>query len=147
VRGFLPSFFFPIMARRKENDRPHQSNNEDSDSNSNEDYEEEPDFEDPEDYVDDISEQGNVCVIHMVNVTRSFTILILYLYLDLIGDLIRQRPKETDGVEAIVVVDGVPQVGADRIEKLQNVLRKLFQKFGKITNEFYPLNADGSTKG
>ena len=60
VRGFLPSFF-PIMARRKENDRPHQSNNEDSDSNSNEDYEEEPDFEDPEDYVDDISEQG-MCV-------------------------------------------------------------------------------------
>ena len=62
VCGFLPSFFFPIMARRKENDRPHQSNNEDSDSNSNEDYEAEPDFEDPEDYVDDISEQGNVCV-------------------------------------------------------------------------------------
>lgn len=63
------------------------------------------------------------------------------------GDLIRQRPKETDGVESIVVVDGVPQVGADRIEKLQNVLRKLFQKFGKVTNEYFPLTADGATKG
>ena len=52
------------------------------------------------------------------------------------GDLIRQRPKETDGVESIVVIDGVPQVGTERIEKLQNVLRKLFQKFGKITNEY-----------
>ena len=71
----------------------------------------------------------------------------MVFYPDLIGDLIRQRPKETDGVESIVVVDGVPQVGADRIEKLQNVLRKLFQKFGNIKNEFYPLNADGSTKG
>ena len=63
------------------------------------------------------------------------------------GDLIRQRPKETDGVESIVVVDGVPQVGADRLEKLQNVLRKFFVKFGKITNEYYALNSDGSTKG
>ncbi len=63
------------------------------------------------------------------------------------GDLISTRPKETDGVESILVVDGVPQVGTERIEKLQTVLRKLFQKFGKITNEFYPLNADGSTKG
>lgn len=73
--------------------------------------------------------------------------ILITVNLDLMGDLIRQRPKETDGVESIVVIDGVPQVGPERIEKLQNVLRKLFQKFGKITNEFYPLNADGSTKG
>lgn len=65
----------------------------------------------------------------------------------MLGDLIRQRPKETDGVESIVVVDGVPQVGKDRLEKLINVLRKFFSKFGKITNEYFPLNADGSTKG
>ena len=69
------------------------------------------------------------------------------IFTDLMGDLIRQRPKETDGVESIVVVDGVPQVGADRLEKLQNVLRKFFVKFGKITNEYYALNSDGSTKG
>nr|SVE70275.1 EOG090X01UY [Daphnia similis]SVE70899.1 EOG090X01UY [Daphnia similis]SVE71530.1 EOG090X01UY [Daphnia similis]SVE72163.1 EOG090X01UY [Daphnia similis] len=110
------------MARRKESDRA-QQNNDDSDSNPNDELEEEPDFDDPEGYEDDISEQ------------------------DLMGDLIRQRPKETDGVESIVVIDGVPQVGPERIEKLQNVLKKLFQKFGKITNEYYPLNSDGSTKG
>ena len=63
------------------------------------------------------------------------------------GDLIRQRPKETDGVESIVVVDNVPQVGPERLEKLQNVLRKLFLKFGTITNEYYPLTGDGCTKG
>ena len=62
-------------------------------------------------------------------------------------DLIRPHPKETDGAESIVVIDGVLQVGTERIEKLQNVLRKFFQKFGKITNEYYPLNADGSTTG
>lgn len=63
------------------------------------------------------------------------------------GDLMRQTPKETDGVESIIVVDGVPQVGPDRKEKLQNVLRKLFLKFGTITNEYYPVTAEGSTKG
>lgn len=78
---------------------------------------------------------------------NEYVLTFLFLFLELMGDLIRLRPKETDGVESIVVVDGVPQVGSDRIEKLQNVLRKLFQKFGKITNEYYALNADGSTKG
>ena len=66
---------------------------------------------------------------------------------DLMGDLIRQMPKETDGVESIVVVDGVPQVGSDRKDKLQTVLRKLFLKSGTVTNEYYPSTSDGSTKG
>lgn len=47
------------MARRKESDRAQQAN-DDSDSNVNDDYEEEPNFDDPEGYVDDISEQGNL---------------------------------------------------------------------------------------
>ena len=59
----------------------------------------------------------------------------------------RQKPKETDGVESIIVVDGIPQVGAERKEKLQNVLRKLFSRYGTVTNETYPVTADGSTKG
>ena len=136
------------MARRKESDRA-QQNNEDSDSNPNDELEEEPNFDDPEGYEDDISEQGRVPYIP-VAIWFSWHAGIESCncqYTDLMGDLIRQRPKETDGVESIVVIDGVPQVGTERIEKLQNVLRKLFQKFGKITNEYYPLNADGSTKG
>ncbi len=47
------------MARRKENDRA-QQNNDDSDSNPNDELEDEPNFDDPEGYEDDISEQGTV---------------------------------------------------------------------------------------
>jgi len=110
------------MAPRKESEKSHQ-NQDDSDSNPNDEMEDDPDFEDPEEFVDDISEE------------------------DLMGDLMRQKPKETDGVESIIVVDGIPQVGAERKEKLQNVLRKLFSRYGTVTNETYPVTADGSTKG
>lgn len=71
----------------------------------------------------------------------------IFHYLELLGELIKQKPSETDGVEAVVVVDGVPQVGSDRLEKLQSVLHKLFVKFGDIVNEWYPKNEDGLTKG
>ncbi|XP_076055682.1 eukaryotic translation initiation factor 3 subunit b [Oratosquilla oratoria] len=84
---------------------------------------EEPDFNDPEDYVDDITDE------------------------DLLGDLLREQPKETDGVESVIIVDGVPQVGAERLEKLQNVIRKLFKDFGPIVTEHYPKDAEGITKG
>ncbi|KAK8730659.1 hypothetical protein OTU49_007860, partial [Cherax quadricarinatus] len=85
--------------------------------------EEEPDFSDPEDFVEDITEE------------------------ELLGDLLRQKPKETDGVESVIIVDGVPSVGAERLEKLKNVVRKIFKEFGTIINEFYPTNEDGKTKG
>nr|CAG4648511.1 EOG090X01UY [Polyphemus pediculus] len=109
------------MARRKDSEKA--QNQEDTDSNPNEDVEEVPNFEDPDGYVDDIPES------------------------ELMGDLIRTRPKETDGVESIIVVDGLPQVVAERSTKLQNVVRKFFSSLGKITNEYYPVNDDGSTKG
>ena len=47
------------MARRKENDRAPQ-NNDDSDSNPHDELEDEPNFDDPEEYEDDISEQGKL---------------------------------------------------------------------------------------
>ena len=68
------------------------------------DYEEEPDFSDDEDFVDEISDA------------------------DLMSDLMCQRPKESDGVDSVIVVDGVPAVGADRLEKLKGVVRKIFSK-------------------
>ena len=34
-----------------------------------------------------------------------------------------------------------------RLEKLKNVIRKAFSKFGKLTNEHYPLDEEGKTKG
>lgn len=65
----------------------------------------------------------------------------------MLGDLLRQKPKETDGVESVIIVDGVPCVGAERLEKLKNVIRKIFKEFGTIINEFYPTGEDGKTKG
>lgn len=50
-------------------------------------------------------------------------------------------------MESVIVVDGVPQIAADRQDKLKNVINKIFAKFGNIVNEFYPLNEKGETKG
>uniref|UniRef100_A0AAY5K9R5 Eukaryotic translation initiation factor 3 subunit B n=1 Tax=Esox lucius TaxID=8010 RepID=A0AAY5K9R5_ESOLU len=85
--------------------------------------EDEPSFSDPEDFVDDIDDE------------------------ELLGDLLREKPQEADGIDSVIVVDNVPQVGPERLEKLKNVIHKIFSKFGKITNEFYPEGPDGSTKG
>nr|2NLW_A Chain A, Eukaryotic translation initiation factor 3 subunit 9 [Homo sapiens] len=62
------------------------------------------------------------------------------------GDVLKDRPQEADGIDSVIVVDNVPQVGPDRLEKLKNVIHKIFSKFGKITNDFYP-EEDGKTKG
>ncbi|KAF4793654.1 Eukaryotic translation initiation factor 3 subunit B [Turdus rufiventris] len=84
--------------------------------------EDEISFSDPEDFVDDISDE------------------------ELLGDILKDQPQEADGIDSVIVVDNVPQVGPDRLEKLKNVIHKIFSKFGKIINEFYP-EADGKTKG
>ena len=34
-----------------------------------------------------------------------------------------------------------------RVEKLKNVIRKTFGKFGKLVNEHYPVDDEGKTKG
>lgn len=65
---------------------------------------------------------------------------------ELLGDILKDRPQEADGIDSVIVVDNVPQVGPDRLEKLKNVIHKIFSKFGKITNDFYP-EEDGKTKG
>ncbi|KAF0037108.1 hypothetical protein F2P81_009982 [Scophthalmus maximus] len=84
--------------------------------------EEEPSFSDPEDYEDDVDDE------------------------EMLEDILREKPLEADGIDSVVVVDNVPQVGPERLEKLKNVIHKIFSKFGKITTEFYP-DADGLTKG
>ncbi|KAK6171444.1 hypothetical protein SNE40_019633 [Patella caerulea] len=89
-----------------------------------EDYEEEePDFSDPEDFVDDISDE------------------------DLLPDIFKNKPNETDGIDSVVIVDNVPQVGPERLEKLRNVITKIFSKFGKIKSDFYPVDEKNVTKG
>jgi len=44
-------------------------------------------------------------------------------------------------------VDNVPTISPDRLEKLKNVIRKVFSKFGKIVTEHYPQDESGQTKG
>ncbi|XP_056265440.1 eukaryotic translation initiation factor 3, subunit Ba [Pseudoliparis swirei] len=84
--------------------------------------EEEPSFSDPEDFEDDVEDE------------------------ELLEDILKEKPQEADGIDSVVVVDNVPQVGQERLEKLKNVIHKIFSKFGKITTEFYP-ETDGLTEG
>lgn len=83
----------------------------------------EPNFNDPDGFVDDITDE------------------------ELLGDLLKQKPCETDGVESVVVVDNIPVVEPSRLEKLKSVIDKLFSNFGEIVNVFYPLDDEGNTKG
>ncbi|XP_072044108.1 eukaryotic translation initiation factor 3 subunit B-like [Amphiura filiformis] len=100
-------------------DRSHENAaNEGEDDGS----EEEPDFSDQEGFVDDITDE------------------------ELLGDLLKQKPKEAVGIDSVVVVDNIPQVGNDRLPKLKNVVRKIFSKFGQITTEHYP-EEGAKTKG
>nr|CAB3241613.1 eukaryotic translation initiation factor 3 subunit B-like [Phallusia mammillata] len=85
-------------------------------------FDDEPDFSDPEDYVDDVSES------------------------ELLGDFLERKPKEADGIDAVIVVDNIPVVGQDRMPKLKSVISKIFSKFGAIHSDFYP-ETDGKTKG
>ncbi|XP_015172077.1 PREDICTED: eukaryotic translation initiation factor 3 subunit B [Polistes dominula] len=101
------------------------SQNEDSIKNNDDilNDDEEPNFSDPEGFVDDITDE------------------------ELLGDIIKQKPSETDGVESVVVIDGVPQVEPERLEKLQSFISKVLGKFGTIVNQYYPKNENGHTKG
>lgn len=88
-----------------------------------EDYEDQPNFDDPEGFVDNVTDE------------------------ELFGDLLKQKPCETDGVENVVVVDNIPKVATARQEKLKTVLEKLFLAYGEIVNVFFPVDEEGITKG
>ena len=57
-----------------------------------------------------------------------------------------QRPNESDSLDTVIIVDNVPVVGPDRLEKLKTIIRKVFSKFGNVVNEYYP-EENGKTKG
>lgn len=63
------------------------------------------------------------------------------------GDILENKPRETDSFHNVIIVDGVPQVGPDRLEKLKGVILKLFGKFGMIVNDYYPKDDNGHLKG
>ncbi|KOB71696.1 Eukaryotic translation initiation factor 3 subunit B [Operophtera brumata] len=108
------------MAKKKGDEKVNQTPQSD---NEEQNFDEEPDFDDPEGFVDDIPDE------------------------ELLADLLEQKPKESDGYENVIVIDGCPQVGPERLEKLQSVITKIFSKFGKIVNEYYPTQENGATAG
>lgn len=63
------------------------------------------------------------------------------------GDLLKDKPCETDGVENVVVVDNIPKVGEKKQPKLKNIIESLFVSYGNIISTFYPLDDEGNTKG
>ena len=65
---------------------------------------EEPDFSDPEGFVEDADDEV------------------------LMADLLRQKPKESDGMDSVIVVDGIPAVSSERLDKLKGVVRKIYGK-------------------
>lgn len=69
------------------------------------------------------------------------------VFLELLGDVLRKRPKPSDSVDSVIIVDCIPKVGKERLDKLKNVIKKLFSKFGAVVNAFYPLDDEGNTKG
>lgn len=102
--------------------------------------------------MNDESALCNKAYVHAGNCTVSvypngaLTYILLVFVTELLDDVLKEKPQEADGIDSVVVVDNVPQVGPERLEKLKNVIHKIFSKFGKITTEFYP-EADGATKG
>lgn len=78
-----------------------------------------------------------VTILLLITLFLTLNITVSY-FLELIPDILEQKPTETDGVENVIVVDGLPQVGPDRLPKLQIVINKIFGKFGNITNSYYP---------
>ncbi|XP_071493342.1 eukaryotic translation initiation factor 3 subunit B-like [Diadema antillarum] len=105
---------------RNKMDRSHDNEPNEGEENG---YEEEPDFNDPEGYVDTITDE------------------------ELLGDLLRTKPKEALGIDSVIVIDNVPQVGPERLPKLKNVIRKVCSKYGDIITEHYPEGEDNKTKG
>ncbi|GFR78417.1 eukaryotic translation initiation factor 3 subunit B, partial [Elysia marginata] len=65
----------------------------------------------------------------------------------LLHDILKKKPKPSDSVDSVIIVDCIPKVGKDRLEKLKNVIKKLFSKFGTVVNTFYPVDEEGTTKG
>jgi len=71
---------------RQTSQTDHGENNYDGDGGSEDGYVEEPDFSDPPDFVDRVTDE------------------------ELLADLLRSKPKETDGTDSVIIVDNVPEV-------------------------------------
>ena len=71
----------------------------------------------------------------------------LYHCVELLADVLAGQPELDLSTDAIIVVDNVPKVNSDRLPKLENVLNKVFSKFGTIVSHYHPKDESGTTKG
>ncbi len=78
----------------------------------------------------------------MINLTFA-----LHFITELLGDILKNKPKEDLGLKSVIIVDGIPQVASERFEKLRTVLVKLFSKCGTILKDYFPLDETSTTKG
>ena len=74
-------------------------------------------------------------------------LLSVCLYVELLKDLLQERPVEEADLDTIIVVDNAPKVGPDRMSKLKIVLNKVFARFGEIVTQDYPTDDNGIFKG
>ncbi|KAK2557121.1 Eukaryotic translation initiation factor 3 subunit B [Acropora cervicornis] len=120
------------MADDKESDKKAGNNNSEEEDDEEEEMtngksdvedDDESEFDDLEGFVDDITDE------------------------ELLGDILSEKPVEVSGTDRVIVVDNVPVIPPDRLEKLKNVIRKVFSKFGKIIMEHYPQDENLHTKG
>jgi translation initiation factor 3 subunit B len=67
---------------------------------------------------------------------------------ELVPDVLEQRPTENDTTDNIIIIDGVPIVGQDRVDKLRTfLLKKILDKLGKLVEHYIPTDEDGQTCG
>lgn len=83
----------------------------------------ESDFDDPEDFVDDVDDE------------------------EIIPDLLEKKPRESFGIDNVIVIDGIPVVQIEKINKLKEAIRKIYSKIGPVINEHYPVTKENKTKG
>jgi translation initiation factor 3 subunit B len=82
-----------------------------------------PNFSDPEDFVDDISDQ------------------------DLLPDLMIQEPILDTSINKMIVIDNIPKVGTEKKDKLKKVIQNHVSNYGKVVSEFYPEADNGTLLG
>ncbi|XP_065199069.1 eukaryotic translation initiation factor 3 subunit B-like [Sycon ciliatum] len=59
-----------------------------------------------------------------------------------------RQPQEVCGISSAIVVDNIPEVGKERLAKLEAVVMKIMSRFGTIVGKpYFPIDDNGVTRG
>ena len=72
---------------------------------------------------------------------------VMFICVELLGDLLRNKPTLDTSQDTLVVIDNAPKVKPELMEKLKRILRKVVGKFGTILSEYYPVDENNVFKG